>query len=294
MTVCMDPQLTGQSRQHLIVFMDTIKSEVAASRHVPGVDADDGDAIEGVDVASVIGGRVKLARGATAQQDLADAIGVHSNTVSKIERGKAVPDASLILKIAKATDVSAAWLLLGSPFPQGRFESGHGDGTETQITRASAAESVPMSLVAVEVGDYIYVPHFDIAASAGPGVFNDLELVKAMRPFERSYIRHALGISHNELALVGVRGRSMEPLLHPSDVAMLDRRDCDATTEGVHMVRLDGALLIKSLQRLPGRTLRVSSKNQAEFPPFDITADDDGERDFQILGRLRWAGITLN
>jgi len=290
----MDLQLTGIRRQHLIVFMDTIKSEMAAPRHAEGVSADGEDATDGMDVASAIGARVKLARGATAQQDLADAIGVHSNTVSKIERGKAVPDASLILKIAKSTNVSAAWLLLGSPFPQGSFESGNSDGTEVLSARAYAAESVPVSLLAVEVGDYIYVPHFDIAASAGPGVFNDLELVKAMRPFERTYIRHALGISHNELALVGVRGRSMEPLLHPSDVAMLDRRDRDATTEGVHMVRLDGALLIKSLQRLPGRTLRVSSKNQSEFPPFDITADDDGERDFEILGRARWAGITLN
>lgn len=274
--------------------MDTIKSEITAASHVAGVRSDDEEVTEGVDIASAIGARVKLARGGTAQQELADAIGVHSNTVGKIERGKAVPDASLILKIAKATDVSAAWLLLGSPLPQGRFEPGNTDSSESQVMRVSAAESVPLSLQAVEVGDYIYVPHFDIAASAGPGVFNDLELVKAMRPFERSYIRHALGISHNELALVGVRGRSMEPLLHPSDVAMLDRRDCAATTEGVHMVRLDGALLIKSLQRLPGRTLRVSSRNQTEFPPFDITADDDGDRDFQILGRLRWAGITLN
>lgn len=274
--------------------MDTIKSEIAASRHATGVGAEDEDTAEELDVAGAIGARVKQARGAIAQQELADAIGVHSNTVSKIERGKAVPDASLILKIAKATNVSAAWLFLGSPFPQGRFEEGNSDGTETLQAKAPTAETVPMSLLAVEVGDYIYVPHFDIAASAGPGVFNDLELVKAMRPFERSYIRQALGIAHNELALFGVRGRSMEPLLHPSDVAMLDRRDCDATTEGVHMVRLDGALLVKGLQRLPGRTLRVSSKNQAEFPPFDITADDDNERDFQILGRLRWAGITLN
>lgn len=274
--------------------MDTIKSEEAAHRYATGVSGEGDEATEGIDVASVIGARVKQARGATAQQDLAEAIGVHTNTVSKIERGKAVPDAALILKIAKATNVSAAWLLLGSPFPQGAFEAGNTDEPEVLPVRASAAESVPMSLLAVEVGDYIYVPHFDIAASAGPGVFNDLELVKAMRPFERNYIRHALGIAHNELALVGVRGRSMEPLLHPSDVAMLDRRDRDATTEGVHMVRLDGALLIKSIQRLPGRTLRVSSKNQAEFPPFDITADDDGERDFEILGRLRWAGITLN
>lgn len=251
--------------------------------------------------AEALGLRIRAARGDLSQKQLAELAGVHFNTISKLEKGYA-PDTKLLLSIARATDVSAAWLLLGEPYPMRGFtppsqNRDHRD-LEPQATAdrpevLPAATLVPRSLEAVEIGAYVYVPHFDIQASAGPGFFNDVENVVAMRPFERAYIRSKLGIPHNELALVNITGRSMEPLLHSNDVSMLDRRDREASVEGIHVIRLDGALLVKALQRMPGRVLRVSSKNP-EYAPFDIAPSEDNQRDFEVLGRLRWAGITLN
>lgn len=44
---------------------------------------------------------------------------------------------------------------------------------------------------------------------------------------------------------------------------------------------------------LPGRVLRVSSHNPA-YEPFDIHDTDGASRDFAVMGRVRWAGITFS
>ena len=146
---------------------------------------------------------------------------------------------------------------------------------------------------AVEVNGYVFVPHFNVQASAGDGVFNDVEKVIAMRPFDPAFIRGDLRINHSEIAMCQVIGRSAEPKFSSHDMVLLDRRDRDVHSEGVHVVRIDGDLFVKVLQRLPGRVLRVSSYN-AEYTPFEISGADDAERDFAVIGRVRWAGVTVH
>lgn len=265
-----------------IVSMDTIEDEQGAQESV----------------LAALAARVRQARGDMLQRTLAEAVGVHANTIGKLERGLVPPDSNLLLAIGRATGHSAAWLLLGDPYPRTPFappqaEEGPGQAVARgHLYEAPAALTVPRSLQAVDTGGYVYVPHFDVHASAGPGFFNDVEHVLAMRPFDAQYIRGKLGIKHNELALLNLVGRSYEPYLHSGDVTMVDRRDRESL-EGPHAIRLDGALLVKQLQRMPGKVLRVSSKN-AEFQPFDIVPSEDEERDFEVIGRLRWAGITMN
>ena len=148
------------------------------------------------------------------------------------------------------------------------------------------------SLRAIELDDYIYVPHFDMHVSAGPGAFHDLEQVVAMRPFEVGYVRNELGINHDEIAMCGVIGTSALPSLKPKDTIMVDLRDRQVMNEGMHILRLDDALMLKHVQRLPGKVLRVSSSN-AEFKSFDIEAAEESQRDFEVIGRVRWGGVTF-
>ncbi|WP_304308087.1 S24 family peptidase [Pseudacidovorax intermedius] len=245
--------------------MNTIPSDGSTPAH---------DAADAGRTAAAIGLRIKQARGPLSQKQLAGMVGVHANTIYKLEKGYP-PDALQILEISKATNVSPCWLLLGD-------EAGAGP---------EPASVVPRSLEAVEMNGYLYVPHFNVQASAGDGFFNDIEQVTTMRPFELQFIRSRLGITHNTLAMINIVGRSYEPVLHAGDAALVDRRDREAL-EGPHVIRLDGALLVKQLQRLPGRVLRVSSKN-TEYEAFDISPSEDAQRDFEVIGRLRWAGVVL-
>lgn len=222
------------------------------------------------------GERCKLARGLKEVNDVAQAVGVHRNTIWNIERGESLPDAFELEVLATEYATTVAYLLEGE-----------------QHEKAQNLDTVGKSVQAVPVDGFIYVPLFDINVSAGTGAFNDVEAVIAMRPFDKNYIRYDLGIAHNQIAMTSVVGRSMEPWLRPKDTVLTDLKDREALTEGVHIVRLDGALLVKNLQRLPGKVLRVSSYNQA-YEPFDIQGTEDRDRDFEVIGRVRWAGVTFS
>ncbi len=222
------------------------------------------------------GQRCKAARGAREINDVAATVGVHRNTIWNIERGDSLPDAFELQVLAKEYGTTPTYLLGGE-----RHESAPPIGT------------VFKSVQAVQVDASVYVPLFDAGFSAGSGAFKDIESVIAMRPFDAHFIRYELGIPHNDIAMSVMVGSSMEPWLHSKDTLLTDLKDRDALTEGIHVVRLDGALLVKKLQRLPGKILRVSSYNQA-YEPFDIHGHEDADRDFAVLGRVRWAGVAFN
>lgn len=222
------------------------------------------------------GQRCKMVRGAREINDVAATVGVHRNTIWNIERGDSLPDAFELEVLAKEYNTTPAYLL----------------GGERQ-GKAPPTAMVSKGVRAVQVDAFIYVPLFDLRSSADKGAFNDIESVVAMRPFDAHFIRYDLDIPHNDIVMSMVVGVSMEPWLHSKDAILTDLQDHDALTEGIHVIRLDGALLVKKLQRLPGKILHVSSYNQA-YEPFDIQGHEDPDRDFAVLGRVRWAGVTFN
>ncbi|OGB01364.1 MAG: repressor [Burkholderiales bacterium RIFCSPHIGHO2_12_FULL_61_11] len=223
------------------------------------------------------GQRCKLVRGAREINDVAATVGVHRNTIWNIERGDSLPDAFELEVLAKEYNTTPAYLL----------------GGERQQGKAQPTARVSNSVRAVPVDAFIYVPLFDFRSSAAKGAFNDVESVVAMRPFDANFIRDDLDIPHNDIAMSLVVGVSMEPWLHSKDAILTDLQDRDVLAEGVHVIKLDGALLVKKLQRLPGKILRVSSYNQA-YESFDVQGHDYPDRDFAVLGRVRWAGVTFN
>jgi transcriptional regulator with XRE-family HTH domain len=221
------------------------------------------------------GQRCRAARGNREIHDVAAAVGVHRNTIWNVERGDSLPDAFELEVLAREYNTTPVELLGGEP------------------PGAVRSALVPHGVRAVQMDALIYVPLFDLREQAEGAAFTDADSVLAMRPFDAQFIRYDLGIAHDDLAMFGVVGASMEPWLHAKDAVLADLRDRDALTEGVHLIRLDGALLMKKLQRLPGKILRVSSYNPA-YEPFDIQGHESADRDFAVLGRVRWAGVTFN
>ena len=222
------------------------------------------------------GQRCKRARGNKEILDVSQRLGVHRNTIWNIERGDTLPDAFVLELLAKEYGTTTTQLL-----------------DDKDEGAPAALSNVAKSVTAVEVDGFVHVPLFDVQVSAGNGAFNDVESIEAMKPFDANFIRRDLGIAHNHIAMSRVAGVSMEPWLHHKDTILSDLRDREALTEGVHVVRLDGALLVKKLQRLPGKILRVSSYNAA-YEPFDVQGGEDSDRDFAVIGRVRWGGVIFN
>ena len=69
--------------------------------------------MESSEIRRVIGKRIAIARNAAGinQDELADAVGVHKQTISRWENGKRAPNGEEIRLIAKITNCSADFVL---------------------------------------------------------------------------------------------------------------------------------------------------------------------------------------
>ena len=152
------------------------------------------------------------------------------------------------------------------------------------------AESEPL-MVKQDVADYAAIPLYNVRAAAGGGAIVEHEAIVDVLHFKEEWIRNELRANPADLYLIYVDGESMEPTLRPGDVILVDHRDVGPSRDGIYVLRTDGALLVKRLQRLPGGVLRVTSDNSS-YEPFNISLTQLAE-DFAIIGRVVWVGSRM-
>lgn len=208
--------------------------------------------------------------------------------MGRYERGERLPDAEFLAAMARADDVSTHWILYGVP-PRRMGEALHPDrrreGYWQTYTKGLAAD-----LRAEEpAAGYVQIPLYDVRAGAGNGAHIESERVVDSLAFKEEWIRQELRASPGDLRLINVSGDSMEPDLRAGDIILIDHTDTRASREGIYVIRMDGALLVKQLQRLPGGVVRVISRNQA-YEAFSIrVAALEDPNGFAIIGRVVWA-----
>jgi phage repressor protein C with HTH and peptisase S24 domain len=130
------------------------------------------------------------------------------------------------------------------------------------------------------------IPHLAVGASAGAGALPDNEAPLAEIAFDEAWLRR-LGAGSDAVTMIRVEGDSMAPTLGDGDdilVAMptdgpARRRD------GIHVLRMDDALIVKRLAFRPDGRLSVTSDN-ALYPSYDDVAPES----VSIVGRVIWAG----
>src|SRR5690606_24456374 len=104
--------------------------------------------------------------------------------------------------------------------------------------------------------EYALIPLYDVKAAAGHGAAVQAEDVVDTLVFKREWIHHTLHANPNDLYLIAVQGESMTPTLHPGDMILVDRRtESTIGADGIYVLRMGDSLLVKRVQRLPGRTL---------------------------------------
>jgi hypothetical protein len=144
-----------------------------------------------------------------------------------------------------------------------------------------AAEAAPVAPALVTV------PVLDTAASAGPGAVGEDRPSAAGLGFSEQWLRRLRpGGGSAGLSVIRVRGESMLPTLADGDEILVDGHDAaDALREGIYVLRVDGALLVKRL--VPeARGLAVRSDNP-DAGPVDLAGGVD------VIGRVLWAGRRL-
>ena len=84
--------------------------------------------------------------------------------------------------------------------------------------------------------------------------------------------RHTAPLARRIPNTVTVLGDSMMPEFHPGDMYHYVPAN-RVFYDGIYVLEIDGYLMVKQVQRLPGGILRVSSINN-RYSPFDIDEEN--------------------
>jgi SOS-response transcriptional repressor LexA len=149
---------------------------------------------------------------------------------------------------------------------------------------------LPRPGLARAADDYVLIPQYQVRASAGPGALPDSENPTARIAFQAGFVRDLAQAPAEALAILSVEGDSMLPTLAHGDQILIDTTDTSAARDGIYVLRVDDALLVKRLSLNPAtRRLTIHSDNDAypSWPDCDPSA-------IHIIGRVVWVGRKLS
>lgn len=219
----------------------------------------------------MIGDRIRQARAALklSQEEAAEAAKIPLGSVRKYEQGSSKPGSDALASLS-TLGINANWLLTG----------------EGPMLVANLNASGEPS------ADYVAVPLYDgVRAAADHGALVEHEMAERSVNFSATWLRSTFGARPKDLCMINVTGDSMEPTLRAGDVLLIDCRVLRPDREGIYVVRINDAILVKRVQVLPGGVFRFTSDNPA-FQPFNVTPEDESNAPV-IIGRALWSGRLL-
>jgi phage repressor protein C with HTH and peptisase S24 domain len=138
--------------------------------------------------------------------------------------------------------------------------------------------------------EFVTVPRYDVRGSAGHGAVIHSEQIVDHLAFRGEWVRNALGVSQKDLALISVKGDSMEPTLSNEDLILIDMRKGHIEDNAIYVLQHNGDLLVKRIQRKLDGSLIVKSDNQRYDP--EILGVEAAER-LIVVGRVVWSGRRM-
>lgn len=130
------------------------------------------------------------------------------------------------------------------------------------------------------------VPVYDVHASAGNGSVVGEEAEVYSLAFPPSYLKRLTSSSPANLAIISVKGESMEPTLVDDDIVLLDTSKTNLSYDGLFVLRFDDALHVKRVGRAPKRGhVTIISDNKDLYPPMLMSVEE-----IDAVGKVLWYG----
>lgn len=98
----------------------------------------------------------------------------------------------------------------------------------------------------------ISVTEYQVHVSAGGGALVAEENKRRDWPFASDYLRAELGLDRTKLAVVEVRGDSMEPTLSSGDRVLVNMSDKQVSQPGIFIIYDGDGTVIKRVEKVPG------------------------------------------
>jgi len=108
--------------------------------------------------------------------------------------------------------------------------------------------------------------------------------------FETKWLKEQFPESYDCLLLTQVPDTSMSPTLQQGDLILVDTNDRDLETihNGIYLLKLDDRILVKRLQYVAGKVLRVLSDNTM-YETFQVSLEEK-LTGLSLMGRVVWSG----
>lgn len=134
--------------------------------------------------------------------------------------------------------------------------------------------------------DTSLVPVYQVEASAGPGSVVESEQQVHSLAFPPFYLRKIAGRTANGLAVITVKGDSMEPTLPDDSIVLVDTTKKNLGYDGLFVLLIDDVLHVKRIGRgtRPGHVMIISD-NKDLHPAFERAIED-----VEAIGKVLWYG----
>lgn len=207
-------------------------------------------------------------------KDFAEAIGVSYRTVQNYIGEDRTVGADFLTACSTRLGVSATWLLTGIGEPLLPEKHPIGDSRDS----ASDPQNPPQ--------DFVPVPRFAVEAAAGAGALPDGEETTGFYAFNKKWLARR-GLASANLAVISVRGDSMEPRLSSGDLILIDRAQRQIVDGLAFVVRLGTDLVVKHVQRISPDAISLISANRM-YPPREVALSDldSDSHQTEIIGRV--------
>ncbi|MDO6497360.1 LexA family transcriptional regulator [Photobacterium sanguinicancri] len=233
-----------------------------------------------------LSGRLQELLGSQSVRSFAQGIGVSETAVRKYLKG-AIPGLDIAIKIASQSGVQLEWFATGNgdKYLQGSFEY-QAKVKSLENNEINVISDVSNEKNTLNIKDFheefVLVPGYHIQVSAGNGTCAIDAPIKRYLAFRRKYIKYK-GLDSNKLAVVFVKGDSMEPTIKDNDSLLIDLSCTNPIDGKLFVVRLGDELYAKRVQKSYDGSIRLISDNK-DYQPIEVPKSELAE--LCIIGRV--------
>ena len=108
-------------------------------------------------------------------------------------------------------------------------------------------------------------------------------------PLCSTFVEDVIKPDSKQLIAIIVQCDSMNPVVKPGSLIVVNTEKKDPSNDGLFLVRFDDEIRMKLIQRLPSQKLLLSTIND-KFKSIKLDAEEDN---FEIVGRIIWRGSSV-
>lgn len=135
--------------------------------------------------------------------------------------------------------------------------------------------------------DFYKTPIYgNVQASCGNGLMVIDDSQTAYFPVSKQLLKQ-IGASQKDTNIIFAKGDSMTPEIKDGDALMVDCSKREVIDGQIYVIRYDGQLLCKRLQKMPPNSVKVISDN-GKYDAYYIDYTKGIDFDFEVIGRVMW------